>query len=732
MKRIILPLLFLSLVTNFCLAQNPLIDSLKTVIAKRNEDTLKVNAYTSLAVELRKSNLDTAIIVGKEGLALATKIKWKKGIGFANHILGVISYMKDEKTQSMAYNNTAIAIWKELANSTNKSEAAYGKLYIAKSSITNANIFIDQANYSKALEYSFNALKTVEELGDKKVQGVVLGNIGNIYATQKEYDKALEHYNKAFVVGSEMEDPIFILNQLSNIANAYKSKGDSKKAFEYYTKTLKKAEEFGVKSSQASSIGNIGQLYVKEKKYDEAIANFKLAIVIAEEIGDKGLLIFNLTNLGGIYWKIGKYQESEKNLLEALKLAEEIGDPKYLMAVEDNLGNLYDDSGKPALALEHFKNYIIYRDSITNQQNRKDLFRSEINYEFEKKELTAKAEQDKKDAIAEEEKQQQKMILYFVAIGGLLVVFFSVWLYKRYKITQKQKLVIEHQKQIVEEHQKDIIDSITYAKRLQDAILPPIAFINNYVPENFVLYKPKDIVAGDFYWAESVGDLFFIAAADSTGHGVPGAMVSVVCSNALNRTLKEFKETETGKILDKTRELVVETFEKSTNEVKDGMDISLLCIDKKNNAVYWSGANNPLWYASTLREPQGSASQLSDNAIDVKKNLSNEALEGRDATIIEVKADKQPIGKTEKQTKFTTHKINCSKGTIFYLFTDGFADQFGGPNGKKFKYKALGELLIKNVNLSMNEQSSALDKAFEDWKGNLEQVDDVCIIGVRL
>lgn len=707
MKYIFTLLLFI-FVSFVCKSQNPLIDSLKTAIAKGKEDTLKVNAYTSLAVELRKSNLDTALIVGKDGLALATKLKWKKGIGFSNHILGVISYMKDEKTQSMAYNNTAIGIWKELANSFNKSEAAYGKLYIAKSSITNANIYIDQANYSKALEQNFNALKTVEELGDKKVQGIILGNIGNIYSTQDEHDKALEYYNKAFTVGSEVQDPIFILNQLNNIANTYKSKGDIKKAFEYFTKCYQMAEEFGVKASQASSIGNIGQLYLKEKKYDEAIVNFKQAIDIAEEIGDKGLLIFNLTNLGGIYWKTGKYQESEKKLLKALKLAEEIGDPRYLMPVEDNLGNLYDESGKPGLALEHFKNYIIYRDSITNQENRKDLFRSEINYEFEKKELAAKAEQDKKDALAAEEKQQQKLFLYFVAIGGLIVVFFSIWLYKRYKVTQKQKLVIEHQKKIVEEHQKDIIDSITYAKRLQDAILPPIDFINKHIPENFVLYKPKDIVAGDFYWAESVGDLFFIAAADSTGHGVPGAMVSVICSTALNRAIKEFKETETGKILDKTRELVVETFEKSTNEVKDGMDISLLCLDKRNNQVYWSGANNPLWYIYTAKE--------NENQTE----------------LVEVKADKQPIGKTEKQSNFTTHKLNCSKGTTFYLFTDGFADQFGGPNGKKFKYKALSELLLKNVNLSLLEQSSELKIAFENWKGKLEQVDDVCIIGLKI
>jgi serine phosphatase RsbU (regulator of sigma subunit) len=215
------------------------------------------------------------------------------------------------------------------------------------------------------------------------------------------------------------------------------------------------------------------------------------------------------------------------------------------------------------------------------------------------------------------------------------------------------------------------------------------------------LYKPKDLVAGDFYWAESIGDLFFIAAADSTGHGVPGAMVSVVCSNALNRTVKEFGLTQTGKILDKTRELVVETFEKSASEVKDGMDISLLCLDTKNKKITWSGANNALWYVQ-----------------------NNE--------LLIIKPNKQPIGNTDIPTPFTTHELEFKNGTTFYLFTDGFADQFGGEKGKKFKYKQLEDLLLNNNKLALKEQSNLLDQKFESWKGDLEQVDDVCLIGVRV
>jgi serine phosphatase RsbU (regulator of sigma subunit) len=268
------------------------------------------------------------------------------------------------------------------------------------------------------------------------------------------------------------------------------------------------------------------------------------------------------------------------------------------------------------------------------------------------------------------------------------------------QVTERTK-EINGQKHLLEEKNKEITDSINYAQRLQQAILPSIEFITQNFPNNFVLYKPKDIVAGDFYWAEKIGEKFFIAAADSTGHGVPGAIVSVVCSNALNRTIKEFKLTETGKILDKTRELVIETFEKSASEVKDGMDISLLCIDSKNKNIYWSGANNPLWY-------------IQDNELK------------------EIKADKQPIGKTEYPKPFRTHEIEYKANTTFYLFTDGFADQFGGPNGKKFKYKQFSDLLVKNNNLSQSQQAEIINKAFSDWKGDLEQVDDVCVIGIKI
>ncbi|MEX1003261.1 MAG: SpoIIE family protein phosphatase [Crocinitomicaceae bacterium] len=310
----------------------------------------------------------------------------------------------------------------------------------------------------------------------------------------------------------------------------------------------------------------------------------------------------------------------------------------------------------------------------------------------------------------------------------------------------EQKKEADHQREIVEEKQKEITDSINYAKRIQEAIMPGLDYFDSFFKESFILYKPKDIIAGDFYWLETVAfpsnspkgaaavnktdspplgeperDTVIFAAADCTGHGVPGAMVSVVCNNALNRSVREFGITDPGSLLDKTRELVIEQFEKGSAGVhgeqigiKDGMDIALCSLnfnntnsDKAQNSVgvvaqlRYAGANNPLWLL-------------------------------RGSELIEIKADKQPIGNYHDPKPFSTHELQLKKGDVIYLFSDGYADQFGGEKGKKFKSKSFRELLIESSELSLDEQKSKINQVFEDWKGEFEQVDDVCVIGVRI
>lgn len=270
---------------------------------------------------------------------------------------------------------------------------------------------------------------------------------------------------------------------------------------------------------------------------------------------------------------------------------------------------------------------------------------------------------------------------------------------KATKEIRDQRDEIAHQRDEIEEAHREITDSIAYAKRIQSAILPPDKLVKEYIKQSFILYKPKDVVAGDFYWMEPLSEGVLFAAADCTGHGVPGAMVSVVCNNALNRAVREFALTDPGKILDKCRELVLEEFEKSDDEVKDGMDVALCLL--KGKQIQYAGAHNPLWIV-------------------------------RNGELIEVKADKQPIGRFDELVPFTSHNVQLEDGDCIYIFSDGYVDQFGGERGKKFKSKAFKELLISITELPMDEQRSRIDEEFENWRGNLEQVDDICVIGVKI
>lgn len=298
--------------------------------------------------------------------------------------------------------------------------------------------------------------------------------------------------------------------------------------------------------------------------------------------------------------------------------------------------------------------------------------------------------------ISEENKKIFAVIFFVLAMTFTFVTgFYFLGINKEYEsiiITQKENLEVKN---------KEITDSITYAKRIQTAILPPDSVFKKHLKESFILYLPKDVVAGDFYWMEHLNDVVLFAAADCTGHGVPGAMVSVVCNNALNRSVREEGITDPGRILDRTRDIIVHEFGKSNEDVKDGMDISLCALNTKTLELKWAGANNPLWYV-------------------------------RNGELLEVKPDKQPIGQYFNAKPFTTHSLKLQAGDVLYVTTDGYQDQFGGEKGKKYKASNLKQLLLDNHHRSLEDQKKAVMTSFIDWKGKNEQVDDVCIIGVKI
>ncbi len=332
-----------------------------------------------------------------------------------------------------------------------------------------------------------------------------------------------------------------------------------------------------------------------------------------------------------------------------------------------------------------------------------------------------------------EAERKLRIVFIILLVLALAVVFF---IFNSYRLKQKhaEKLArlnekITKQNLLLEEKNREILDSIRYAERIQRALLPTDRFIKEHLQRSFVIFKPKDIVSGDFYWMEKVGNKVLYAAVDCTGHGVPGAFVSVVGHDGLNRALREFHLSQPAQILDKLNELVDETFEKGEEEIKDGMDMALCAIDYDKNTLEYAGAQNPLWF---IRKRENAPLMVNGEAIEPVMEIDTHLL-------YEIKAEKQPIGKYADRHPFVNHTIQLKKDDTFYTFSDGYADQFGGPKGKKFKYRPFKQLILEQQGKSMQEQKEIIESIFESWKNDtqttsegFEQIDDVVVFGVRV
>lgn len=581
-------------------------------------------------------------------------------------------------------------------------------------------ISVDQGNYAKAIDFYTKSLKIYEEIDFKTGIAASSNNIGVIYKEQKDFAKAIEYYNKSLKIFEDLGDQYSIASSFNNIGNIYQEQGKLDLSINYYIKSLKIYEELDDNRGVATSLNNIGLFHKEKSNYTKALTYYARSLKIREEIGDKKGIANSYNNIGSIHFEQGNASKSLEFGTKALSIARETGATIEIESAAELLWKANNKLGKYKDALENYELYIATKTSLENEENQKAVIRQEYKYQYEKQAATdsikaiekakiknalliAERAENKKNKL---EAEQQKQRAYYLFGGLALALIFGGFIFNRFRVTSKQKKVIEQQKEKVdasfvelEVKNKEIMDSINYAKRIQNAILPSEQSVKALFPQSFILYKPKDVVAGDFYWLEQKGEKILFAAADCTGHGVPGAMVSVVCNNGLNRSVREHDLTDPGKILDKTREIVIEQFEKSEDEVQDGMDIALCCVE--GNTLKYAGAHNPLWI--------------------VRQN-----------TIIEFTPDKQPIGKFDHQLPYTTHTIELEKGDSIYLFSDGYVDQFGGEKGKKFKASALRTLLLSFQDKTMDEQHALLNSTFEKWRGDLEQVDDVCVFGVRI
>ncbi len=585
--------------------------------------------------------------------------------------------------------------------------------------------------FIKSMDHYLQSLELFNKIQYKSGFARAMNNIGLLYNEQKDYSKALEYYRNALVIAQALNDKILLAASYNNIGMVYIDKANYKTALDYMQQSLDIELEMGNVEGIIESLINIGVIHDHQEEFKSAESYYKQALDMAIYHHIQRLQIHAYGNLGQLYTSLKRFNDARKLITISLKMAKQINSRIDIKFAYNYLYELDSITGNYTSAFRNYKHFIAYRDSLANEQSllelkkRDEIFRMNIKITADSvKTATFNNIMKSQLAVQTVKINSEKRFRYLLSAGIFILLVLGGVIYNRLVYIRKQKTIIEEKNTLVQEQNirveaknKEILDSIQYAKTLQNAILPPLNLFRSYFPDSFVIYIPKDIVAGDFYWLESSDNSTFLAVGDCTGHGVPGAMVSVVCSNALNSAIKEHHLTEPGLILDKTREMVIDTFDKSTAKVRDGMDITLLSLST-DFTLKWSGANIPLWVFNKQRK------KIPDAAFVFEGNVG-----------FELKPDIYPIGFYYNSKPYKTHTVSLEPGDTVLLFSDGFADQFGGKvkvGGKKLKSKNFIKLLASVQDLSMQQQRAEILAFFQEWKGDYEQIDDVCIIGFRV
>ncbi|OFX42046.1 MAG: hypothetical protein A2046_14155 [Bacteroidetes bacterium GWA2_30_7] len=732
------------------------INEFKAQLKNANNDSLKIESLIKLSGLYAGSNTDTSMQYARKALNMAQSNSNRSLLARCYHTLGVTHYYKSD--------------------------------------------------YNDALEYYFKALKINEELNNQKEIGSVCNNIGNVYWMQDNLDGALEFYFRDLKIAKELGDEVSAAKTIGNIGLIYDNKGDSDKALEYYKNGAILSEKLGDKDGTTNAFINIGNVYQGKKELNEAIKYLLKAYDIALVENNKDALALVFINAGSCYLDMKNFEKAEEFLKKAETYSKEIGSKNYLRYAYRYLSNLYYKKKDYKSSLEYYNQSVLLKDSIFNEEKSKQMAEMQTQFETEKKQKQIEIQKlklDQKDL----EINKKQFVIYGTSAGFILMILLALIIFRSYRQKKKSNEIILSQNKSLEqaneeistqrdeiEAQRDILngqnkilevvntkitDSINYAKYIQQAVLPSDIILNNNLNDYFILFKPKDIVSGDFYWVTKVNDSIIVAVADCTGHGVPGAFMSMLGISFLNEIVRKNEVNQANQVLNLLRISVIDALSQTgrNEEQKDGMDMSLIAIktqasstkfqdsneeegekvrqgERENKAdnnqssinnnqsfnAQWAGANNPLWLIRSSKEmpPFEKVASLGESAVTqssgllVKPVVHDTETTNQRFVLQEIKPDKMPIAIYDIMNNFTNHELQLHKDDIIYLMTDGYEDAIGGPKGKKFMSKNLKQLLADNYNLPMYKQKEILESTLVGWIGNEEQLDDVTLMGIRL
>jgi serine phosphatase RsbU (regulator of sigma subunit)/Tfp pilus assembly protein PilF len=690
--------------------------------------------------------------------------KSKNNLELANvyNNLGLVYFNKSDYSSALEYYNFALSFYKD-ANDSSGYAACIGNIgnvytYIGDyekaltcqteaytialamhdkstqaNSLNNCGLIYHYwGKFEKAVENYISALRIMEEIDDQRGIGQVYLNLGTIYFIWNDnYSKALECYNKAVEIQERLEDYSSIIKTYSDIGELYDAQKKDSKAIEAYNKAIEIARKSDMKKDLANCYYNLGSFHEKRMNYDKAISFYQKSLLIRQEINDPEGICNSYLYLGQVLNKNLNFNEAINYLNKCKELAERLNIIQMLSNCYLEFYNSYKSLNNLPMAINYIEKFNALSDSLMTKNYQNQVTELQIKFETEEKDkeitLLSKEKEVQQLKLKEKEIQnkRQKTIIFFAFVILTLVLAFSFIVVKQYHRIKKANILLDKQnKEILERDEEiktqseiileqniEITDSIYYASRIQKAILPDDKYLDSIMHEHFVLYMPKNIVSGDFYMIRRIGTKILAAAADCTGHGVPGAFMSMLGVSFMNEIINKAQLTDASTILNELRKHVKDTLSQTgkEDEAKDGMDIALAIIDESKKELQFAGAYNPAYLF-----------------------MNNE--------FIEIKADKMPIGiHIEEKETFTNNIIKLNGECDLYLFSDGYADQFGGQEGGKFKTKKFRELISNIHSNPMNEQKMILKSTIETWMNfnstegtHYVQTDDISVMGIRI
>jgi serine phosphatase RsbU (regulator of sigma subunit) len=670
-------------------------------------DTAKINAIIKKANDYYfKGVMDQALSFANTSESYSKKANYQKGIALSLNVKSRVLYRKGEYDSSISVSEQSLVIARELNDSTLQSTCFLnlGSAYSYK------------AYNNQAIDYYFKGLAIEERLKVQPNLKWYFNNIGIMFSNQKNYPKALEYTLRAKDVSEKTKDRRNLCMIYNNIGWIYLLLDKNDSARYALNKSLQMAEDANDRYTLALCLDNLSQLNIKQKQYDKAFIYSRRSYEIGEQEGFKEQSVASLIAMGNIQLMEGKYSSAESDLLKGLAMAQQIKSKLLTRDVSLILASLHRKQLNFKKAYEYYKVYSEAKDSLLNEENSRLLTEMNTKYTTEKKEKEIELLKKNEDiqnlelAKKKNELDRQRTVSIAVFVGFLLLMIVAILMFSRYRLKKKANdqlqsafNLIEEKNALIEKSNVMITDSITYAKRIQDAILPASEDLTKLFSEDFfIFYLPSQIVSGDFYWCSAQQNKIIFIVADCTGHGVPGAFMSMIGNTLLNEIVNERKVTDTKKIAELLDEKIIHALHQHEGSQKyDGMDISICCIDETNKEISFTGAHHAMY--------------------------------AYDTQLQKIKGDAYSIGGAQHQLSktFTSHKITYKKGLRLYFLTDGYCDQSGGEANKRFSSKRFETILNDVHAMSMNTQKDKLEQAFEQWKGSTKQRDDILVVGIK-